>query len=496
MASLPHPTQSNSWTRDGGTGFPIDGGGPRGRPAAARACASDGRPRSRRARRPPRPLRGAPCAQSQRYHLQALLPPSLTPARRPPQAADAAASTSAAAAAAAAAPAAQAGLVLGPGAPGAWDEAALGHPVVRFYLGDDEQRWFLWYSGRAAADADVDALFPASGSAGLAVSADGACWARGGGDVAGARGAGRAADVGRVLAPNADWWWHDTRHLHVSDVQILSAGGAGEAGVYWAFYSGGSFEEDALPPALAAVAGVSSDGGGAAATPGARLRPGLAMSQDGRNFARIEAEHHSGALFDAGAPDEWDAAFVGAPQVVAAGPRDMRMFYHSYDCANERYVVGLATSADGFKWEKRGPVFDPGAGAAPGAHDARGAGARCVVRDAASRRFFMFYEAVAADGGRSVGLAVSDDGLREWRRHDAPVLEASAAPGAWDGGGVGTPWAVSMAGGRWRLYYAGRAGAAGAWRGIGLALSEDGGEFMGAPTRFRRRTGSADAAAE
>jgi hypothetical protein len=53
-----------------------------------------------------------------------------------------------------------------------------------------------------------------------------------------------------------------------------------------------------------------------------------------------------------------------------------------------------------------------------------------------------------------------------------------------------------MAGGRWRLYYAGRAGAAGAWRGIGLALSEDGGEFMGAPTRFRRRTGSADAAAE
>ena len=29
-------------------------------------------------------------------------------------------------------------------------------------------------------------------------------------------------DVGRVLAPNADWWWHDTRHMAVSDVQARS----------------------------------------------------------------------------------------------------------------------------------------------------------------------------------------------------------------------------------------------------------------------------------
>ena len=39
------------------------------------------------------------------------------------------------------------------------------------------------------------------------------------------------------------------------------------------------------------------------------------MSQDGRNWARIEGEHHSGALFDAGEGGEWDAAFVGAPMV-------------------------------------------------------------------------------------------------------------------------------------------------------------------------------------
>jgi len=48
---------------------------------------------------------------------------------------------------------------------------------------------------------------------------------------------------------------------------------------------------------------------------------GLAMSQDGRNWARIEAEHHTGAVLDAGEPGEWDAAFVGAPQVMRPGTR-------------------------------------------------------------------------------------------------------------------------------------------------------------------------------
>ncbi len=40
------------------------------------------------------------------------------------------------------------------------------------------------------------------------------------------------------------------------------------------------------------------------------------MSQDGRNWARIEADHHTGALFDAGEPQDWDECLNGAPQVV------------------------------------------------------------------------------------------------------------------------------------------------------------------------------------
>ena len=50
---------------------------------------------------------------------------------------------------------------------------------------------------------------------------------------------------------------------------------------------------------------------------GCRSRVGLAMSQDGRNWARIEANHHTGALFDAGEEGEWDEVLNGAPQVMS-----------------------------------------------------------------------------------------------------------------------------------------------------------------------------------
>jgi hypothetical protein len=122
--------------------------------------------------------------------------------------------------------------------------------------------------------------------------------------------------------------------------------------------------------------------------------------------------------------------------------------------------------------------------------------------DPDNRRFLMFYEAVAADGTRSIGAATSRDGRTGWARAPAPLLAPSAEPGAWDGGGVGAPCAVPMAGGRWRLYYAGRAavdggdgGGTGPWEGIGLALSAQGAADPTAQP-FKRRTGAAGPAAQ
>lgn len=233
----------------------------------------------------------------------------------------------------------------------------MGHPIVRYYLGDNEQRWFMWYSGRSTDCPDhLDGLFPSTGSMGVAVSSDGLTWSRGSGMIEGQRGAAQAADLGCVLAPNkGDWWWLDTCHLHASDVQILSNSSVSTGvGVYWCFYSGGNYEAVEVPDSLRDLAGID------ASVEGLRLRPGLAMSQDGRNWARIEAEHHTGALFDVGEDGEWDSLFIGSPQVVAAGPRDLRMYYYSYNSDAKKFVVGLAVSPDGFKWIKKGPIFKVG----------------------------------------------------------------------------------------------------------------------------------------
>lgn len=59
------------------------------------------------------------------------------------------------------------------------------------------------------------------------------------------------------------------------------------------------------------------------------------------------------------------------------------MYYHSYSQEQQRWTVGLATSADGFKWEKRGPIFH---GTESSAYDARGAASHHIVMDVDARR--------------------------------------------------------------------------------------------------------------
>lgn len=74
-------------------------------------------------------------------------------------------------------------------------------------------------------------------------------------------------------------------------------------------------------------------------------------------------------------------------QVVAVGPKDMRMFYHSFDASTETWTVGTATSKDGFVWTKRGPIF-AGSGSR-GDFDEKGAAACHVVRDYVCKRCML-----------------------------------------------------------------------------------------------------------
>ena len=67
------------------------------------------------------------------------------------------------------------------------------------------------------------------------------------------------------------------------------------------------------------------------------------------------------------------------------GPRDMRMFYHSFDARTQKWTVGTATSKDGFVWTKRGPIFS---GSESGSDfDGKGAAACHVVSDYTTKRY-------------------------------------------------------------------------------------------------------------
>jgi len=372
--------------------------------------------------------------------------------------------------------------VLGVGAEGSWDSLAVGAPSVRCFFGDDEQRWFMWYSGRAGGPHAAEL---AHGCVGLATSTDGVEWERGSGQVATLAGGGgvRAdSEVGASILPNADdWWTFDTCHVGAPDVQILSSGSVKSAGgVYWCFYTGGDFED------LAEVKGTTFGG------EGARTRIGLALSQDGRNWARVEGPHHTGAMLDCGEEGAWDARGIAAPSIVLTGPREYRMYYHAEPSEEGAgAAIGVAVSKDGLSWERKSvakPVL--GASSIAGSADELGVAHPNVFR-VAKNAWVMFYEGRGADGRRSVCVADSTDGYA-WERQQNAVFEPSTDAGAWDAGAVGSPNLVPMAEGKFRLYYAGASGAGAAPTGIGLALGSGPIDGKGEWT-FRRRGETAQA---
>ncbi|KAL6969767.1 hypothetical protein U1Q18_029478 [Sarracenia purpurea var. burkii] len=371
------------------------------------------------------------------------------------------------------------GLVFDLGSKNSWDDFEIGSPVVKRYLGDEKERWFMWYHGSSEGN-------PGAESIGLAVSNNGIHWERGEGTVR------SSGDVGLVMKCSKDWWAFDTQRIRPCEVMIMSSSKVrSNNAVYWLYYTGFSSEkvefwdnsvEFALQnPELARIHDHENDGNGKSSKI-LKSFPGLALSQDGRHWARIEGEHHTGALLDLGSNGEWDSLFIASPQVVYHGVGDLRMYYHSFDVENGVFAVGIARSRDGIRWVKLGRIIGGGMN---GAFGELGALNPRVVRNRNDGKYIMAYEGVAADGGRSIGLAVSKDGLKNWQSiNGEAVLKPSEEEGGWDNKGVGSPCLVQMDGdaGKWRLYYRGIGH--GGEVGIGLAVSE-GSEIRS----FRRWTG-------
>lgn len=349
------------------------------------------------------------------------------------------------------------GLIFDLGAENSWDSLEIGSPVVKRYLGDEEERWYMWYHGRCGDNPGADSI-------GLASSSNGIHWERGAEDVR------SNADVGLVMSNSKDWWAFDTHGVRPSEIVIMSSNKVRvNSAVYWLYYTGVCSEDAEVFDTSSRFSIKKS-------------LPGLAMSQDGRHWARIEGEHHSGALLDVGENGECDSSFIASPQVVFHRSGDLRMYYHSFDVERGQFGVGMARSRDGMRWMKLGKIL--GAGANEG-FDACGAVNPRVLRNRKDGKYVMAYEGVGEDGKSRIGVAVSEDGLKNWQRvGEGPVFKESDNDGGWDGEGVGSPCLVQMDGDaeEWRLYYRGIG--RGGRSGIGLAVSQ--GSEM---NKFERWTG-------
>lgn len=318
--------------------------------------------------------------------------------------------------------------------------------MVKRFVGDNEERWYMWYHGRSSDPNN------SSDGIGLAVSSNGIRWARGAEHVMSC-----GDDEGLVMNCSDNWWAFDTQSIRPSEMVIMSS--PMYSAVYWLYYTGYSSEKVDSPNYPFGQCSVDMF----------KSLPGLACSQDGRNWARIEGDYHSGALLDVGSKNEWDSLFIAKPQVVVHGGDDLRMYYHSFDAENGHFGVGIARSRDGIRWVKLGKIMG---GGAKGSFDELGVKNACVVRNRKDGNYLMAYEGVSADGMRSIGFAMSPDGLKEWTRvQDGPVLSPSEEDG-WDNKGVESPSLVPMEGNadEWRLYYVG-VGEEGR-TGIGMAFSE------------------------
>ncbi|CAM9465141.1 unnamed protein product [Ectocarpus sp. 4 AP-2014] len=328
---------------------------------------------------------------------------------------------------------------------GWFDSASVGSPRVHRYYHDEGNRWVMWYHGQDTEwnKEGKGVMNVGTGSRiGRAESTDGLTWRRTAGQMA----------MSSVLDKNTEQWWgFDTAHVGLGDVNLgASSRVATESSVYFMYYFGGDYEETDVQ----AEFGLSNPvvcGDSNAPPKGVRMRIGVALSQDGLNWCRVEGEHPTGACVDVGGSGEWDRLFVGWPVVINHMEKEFRMYYHALDPDTKKFRVGMATSQDGLAWEKKGPVFD---GGSEGSFDERGAGRRRIVMHKGV--YHMVYEGVDKDGVHALGLATSKDGIK-WERHsDQPIFERSPpGSGAWDAGGVSNPEIVETDGGMWYLYYSG-----------------------------------------
>lgn len=154
----------------------------------------------------------------------------------------------------------------------------------------------------------------------------------------------------------------------------------------------------------------------------------------------------------------WDRVDALNPSVDRANGAFVNL-YSGYD--GKSWHTGLAESADGLAWTRRGLILSPDASTWEGDYIAAN-GSLLIGED----RWLYWYQ-----GGREprIGLASSPDG-RRWTKHGDPVLEPGPR-GSWDERGVADPYVIRI-GSTFYMYYLGQDRAR--RQRLGVARSTDG----------------------
>jgi Glycosyl hydrolases family 32 N-terminal domain len=351
--------------------------------------------------------------------------------------------------------------------------------------------YVMWYHGRSLA-MNNNTLPPLStGRIGRAVSKNGLVWEK-------QRlhldtGCSASEDVPDVtLGLNRDsWWGFDTTHIGLGNVLLPDrkdtpvVGGetvngndddgnpGGDGGIYFMYYMGGNGEQQPMSDYV----NTSTD----ATLQGMKMRIGVAVSQDGITFGRVEGDDPTGAIvvpFDKSDPnqkrqelkdiDMEEELYCAWPEVVVRRapakkqgnektPDKFVMYYSTMVKETKQKCIAHAISPDGIRWTKQGICIRP---TDESALDSGGCACCCVVKNAVfdnsqwleyddsgtadvvdGSGYTMFYEGISrADQKHRILAATSSDG-KAWTKTGL-VLDIPPEEGAWDAGGVGSPHVI------------------------------------------------------
>lgn len=172
---------------------------------------------------------------------------------------------------------------------------------------------------------------------------------------------------------------------------------------------------------------------------------------------KLSGPEPAGAVLGLGAPDSFDARWVSCPSALYDG-KAYQMWYSSvFDSRMGRGGIGLATSADGLKWQRQNqgaPVLSPGPEGS--LDDGQVLGCE-VLHD--GRQYRMWYTGSSRNWHESgicyyrIFLASSSDGI-QWQRENSgrPVLDVGPA-GSHDEVQAATPSILRTDNG-YRMWYA------------------------------------------